>query len=57
MPPVAQRELQDLTRYRRTFIQERVTLINRVQNGSDALCRGCDASCTPRRVARGHLFD
>ncbi len=32
IPPVAQRELRDLTRYRSTFIQERVTLINRVQN-------------------------
>ena len=31
IPPVAQRELRDLTRYRRTCIQERVTLINRVQ--------------------------
>jgi transposase len=31
IPPVAQRELRDLTRYRSTFIQERVTLINRVQ--------------------------
>ena len=31
IPPVAQRELRDLTRYRCTFIQERVTLINRVQ--------------------------
>jgi transposase len=31
MPPVAQRELRDLTRYCSTFIQERVTLINRVQ--------------------------
>jgi hypothetical protein len=29
---VAQRELRDLTRYRSTFIQERVTLINRVQH-------------------------
>lgn len=29
--PVAQRELWDLTRYRRTFLQERVTLINWVQ--------------------------
>jgi transposase len=28
---LAQRELRDLTRYRCTFIQERVTLINRVQ--------------------------
>jgi transposase len=31
MPPVAQRELRDLTRYRRPFIQERGTLIHRVQ--------------------------
>jgi transposase len=31
IPPVAQRELRDLTRYRSTCIQERVTLINRVQ--------------------------
>ena len=31
IPPVAQRELRDLTRYRSTFIQERVSLINRVQ--------------------------
>jgi transposase len=31
IPPVAQRELRDLTRYRSTVIQERVTLINRVQ--------------------------
>ncbi|MDQ3829011.1 MAG: IS110 family transposase, partial [Candidatus Tectomicrobia bacterium] len=31
IPPVAQRELRDLTRYRGPFIQERVTLINRVQ--------------------------
>jgi transposase len=31
IPPVAQRELRDLTRYRCTFSQERVTLINRVQ--------------------------
>ena len=31
IPPVAQRERRDLTRYRCTFIQERVTLINRVQ--------------------------
>ena len=31
IPPVAQRERRDLTRYRSTFIQERVTLINRVQ--------------------------
>jgi transposase len=31
IPPVAQRELRDLTRYRSTFIWERVTLVNRVQ--------------------------
>ena len=31
IPPVAQRELRDLTRYRRTFIRERATLVNRVQ--------------------------
>jgi transposase len=32
IPPVAQRELRDLTRYRSPCIRERVTLINRVQN-------------------------
>ena len=31
IPPVAQRELRDLTRYRNTFIRERATLANRVQ--------------------------
>jgi transposase len=31
MPPAAQRALRDLARYRSAFIQERVTLINRVQ--------------------------
>jgi transposase len=31
IPPVAQRELRGLTHYPGTFIQERVTLINRVQ--------------------------
>jgi transposase len=31
IPPVAQRELRDLTRYRSTFVHERVNLINRVQ--------------------------
>jgi transposase len=31
IPPVAQRELRDLTRYRSTFIRERATLSNRVQ--------------------------
>jgi transposase len=31
IPPVTQRELRELTRYRSTFIQERVNLVNRVQ--------------------------
>jgi transposase len=31
IPPVAQRDLRDLTRYRTTFIRERATLVNRVQ--------------------------
>jgi len=31
IPPIAQRELRDLTRYRSTFIRERATLVNRVQ--------------------------
>lgn len=31
IPPVGQRELRDLTRYRNTFIRERVNLVNRVQ--------------------------
>lgn len=31
IPPVAQRELRDLTRYRSSFIRERVNLVNRVQ--------------------------
>jgi transposase len=31
IPPMAQRDLRDLTRYRSTFSQERVTLIHRVQ--------------------------
>lgn len=31
VPPVAQRELRDLTRYRSTFIRERVNLVNRLQ--------------------------
>ncbi len=31
IPPVAQRDLRDLTRSRSTFSRERVTLINRVQ--------------------------
>jgi len=31
IPPVAQRELRDLTRSRSSLVQERVTLINRVQ--------------------------
>ena len=31
VPPVGQRELRELTRYRSTFIKERATLVNRVQ--------------------------
>jgi transposase len=31
IPPVAQRELRDLTRYRSSFIREKATLVNRVQ--------------------------
>jgi transposase len=31
IPPVGQRELRELTRFRSTFIRERATLINRVQ--------------------------
>ena len=31
IPPIAQRELGDLTRYRSTFIRERATVVNRVQ--------------------------
>lgn len=31
IPPVAQRELRELTRFRATFVRERATLINRLQ--------------------------
>jgi transposase len=31
IPPVGQRELRELTRYRTTFVQEKATLINRIQ--------------------------
>ena len=31
IPPVAQRELRELTRHRSTFVRERATLVNRVQ--------------------------
>jgi len=31
IPPVGQRELRELTRYRSTFVKERATLVNRVQ--------------------------
>ena len=31
IPPVGQRELRELTRYRSTFIQEKATLVNRIQ--------------------------
>src|SRR5512145_1498359 len=31
IPPMGQRELRELTRYRSTFVKERATLVNRVQ--------------------------
>jgi transposase len=31
IPPVGQRELRELTRYRSTFVQEKATLVNRIQ--------------------------
>jgi transposase len=31
IPPIGQRELRELTRYRSTFVKERATLVNRVQ--------------------------
>ena len=31
VPPLGQRELRELTRYRSTFVRERATLVNRVQ--------------------------
>ena len=31
IPPLGQRELRELTRYRSTFVKERVTLVNRLQ--------------------------
>jgi transposase len=31
IPPVGQRELRELTRFRTTFVQEKATLVNRVQ--------------------------
>jgi len=31
IPPVGQRELRELTRYRTTFVQEKATLVNRIQ--------------------------
>src|SRR5450759_3210990 len=31
VPPLGQRELRELTRYRSTFVKERATLVNRVQ--------------------------
>ncbi len=31
IPPIAQRNLRDLTRYRTSFIRERVNLVNRIQ--------------------------
>jgi transposase len=31
IPPIAQRDLRDLTRHRTNFIRERVNLVNRIQ--------------------------
>lgn len=31
IPPIAQRDLRDLTRHRTNFVRERVNLVNRIQ--------------------------
>jgi transposase len=36
VPPLGQRELRELTRYRSTFVKERATLVNRVQKVLDS---------------------
>lgn len=36
IPPVEQRELRELTRYRSTFVRERVALINRLQKALES---------------------
>lgn len=36
IPPVGQRELRELTRYRNTFVRERATLVNRVQKALES---------------------
>lgn len=36
IPPVEQRELRELTRYRSTFVRERVTLVNRLQKALES---------------------
>jgi transposase len=36
IPPVGQRELRELTRYRASFVRERVNLVNRLQKGLES---------------------
>ena len=36
IPPLGQRELRELTRYRSTFVRERATLVNRVQKALES---------------------
>jgi transposase len=36
VPPLGQRELRELTRYRSTFVKERATLVNRVQKALES---------------------
>jgi transposase len=36
VPPLGQRELRELTRYRSTFVRERATLVNRVQKALES---------------------
>lgn len=36
IPPVGQRELRELTRFRNTFVRERATLVNRVQKALES---------------------
>ena len=58
VPPVGQRELRELTRYRTTFVRERATLVNRVQkvleerqHQVDQCGHGCDG-----RLGPGHAW-
>jgi len=36
IPPVGQRELRELTRYRTNFVRERATLVNRIQKALES---------------------